>query len=51
MLKKINMGINADFQSVEKVEKKFPQKKLLTEMCQKYALFPILLMCVKLVCF
>ncbi len=44
-----NAEFHADFESVEKVFKKFTKKKLLAKMWWKNALFSLLLMFVKLV--
>jgi len=44
-----NAEFHADFKSAEKVLKKYTKIKLLAEMGQKYALFPLLLMFVTLV--
>ncbi len=40
---------NADLKSIKKVFKKFTKKKVLAKMWRKYALFPLLLMFVKIV--
>jgi hypothetical protein len=46
-----NAEFHADFKSVEKVLQKCTEKKLLAKMWWKYALFPLLLMFIKLVLF